>query len=679
MSDIMIPGITNSGFDTDSMIDRVMEAERAPLERMEERVRTQEEERAAWQEVGRRISNLEEAARALYGFDNPFNDRVANTTDDLVLTASADRGAVEGTAHILVRQLASADRFISRDLPQTFTVAAGRYGFRVGENEVLFNYSGGSLESFAQVVNQRAGDLVQARVVRNTATTRVLLIEAKATGRENPLFFLEAARSLALSAGVIEEVRDTALQTPIQASTVTGWPGRTAPGQPGVPLTTVRAGTLTVEPGGEASVRFPTPVTEIGELVLELEVRVTNLWEGWVAPDPPPGPQLPDPGRITLSDITIVNEPSQVPLPEWQAPEPPEVRENLRLLYLQSGTEAVPLPELRDSREFVTVTVPLAAYAGRVDALNVRNSNTHREIALRNIRVYDPRSRGDVAPVNALDTASDAILEIDGIRVVRPSNTISDLIPGVTLTLRSVGPAPVTLSVEPDRDSVTDSLIRFVFYYNELLREINILSRNEETIVDEITSFTEDDRAAALARLGMLQGDFTLNRLKSSLQTVLMNAYTTRAGRELSLLAQMGISTNASGPGGGVTASRLRGYLEMNPRTVTTVLLGNFLAARDLFGSDTDGDSVIDSGVAIQVHNLTRPFLQVGGLISTRTGGIATSIAQINTRIEREQTRLERVEREYRADFARMEAAMSQLRESRQAFENLQIQTGSQR
>ena len=44
VSDIMIPGITNSGFDTDGMLEDLMEAERVPLTRLEERVDAYEEE-----------------------------------------------------------------------------------------------------------------------------------------------------------------------------------------------------------------------------------------------------------------------------------------------------------------------------------------------------------------------------------------------------------------------------------------------------------------------------------------------------------------------------------------------------------------------------------------------------------------------------------------------------------
>lgn len=669
MSDIMVPGITNSGMDTDGMVEDIMEAERAPVTRMEERIDTHEEEREAWQEIGRRVSNLQDAARLLFGFENPFNDRIASSTDESVVVATAERGASEGTTSVSVRQLAEADRFVSRNLTSEFEVRPGRYGFRVGESEVFFNYSGGSLESFAQAINQRAGDVVGARVVRNSASSKVILIEAKQTGAENQLSFLEDARAFALEASILEEARDEVVEASIQPGTVTG----TSPAD----TRSIQSGTLTVAPEGQATLRMPSPIDTADELVMELEVAVTNLYEEWTPPEPPPGPGVPDAGDITLGDVTVENAPSSVPLPDWQEPEPPVVRDDLQLLFLRESGERIPLPELEDTDGFQTIRVPLATFADTVEALEVHNNNTHRKVAIRNVSVFDPRSRGDVAPVNPLSTARDAIVELDGIEVIRPSNSIDDLVENVTLNLRGLSQRPVDVTVEPDREAITDSLIQFVFYYNELIREINILTRTEEAIVDELTNYSNEEREAALEKLGLLQGNRALNSLKSRMQTIMMNAYPTEAGNELTMLAQMGISSNESGPGGGFDSSRLRGYLEMNPRDVEASLQSLFRASRQLFGSDSDGDRAIDTGVAYEIDRNLRPYVQSGGLIATRTGNIDRSISDTRDRIEREEERLSRARARYEAEFAEMEGAMRRMQEQQQALDNLPSTGGS--
>ncbi|MFW5742165.1 MAG: flagellar filament capping protein FliD [Spirochaetota bacterium] len=669
MSDIMVPGVSDSGIDTDGMVDDIMEAERAPVTRMEERIDTYEEEREAWQELGRRVSNLQEASRLLFGFENPFNDRMASSTDESVVTATAERGADEGVTSVSVKQLAEADRFVSRNLTSELEVPAGRYGFRVGESEEYFRFSGGSLESFAQAINQRAGDVVGARVVRNSASTKVIMIEAKQTGAENQLSFLEDARAFALEASILEEVRDEVVQASIEPGTVAG----TTPAE----TRSVDDGTLTVAPEGRATLKMPSAIDAGDELVMELDVAVTNLSEEWTEPDPPPGPQVPDPGDISLGDVTVENAPSSVPLPDWQPPEPPVVRDDLQLLYLRDSGERVPLPELDDTDGFETIRIPLAEFADTVDALEVRNNNTHREVSIRNVVVFDPRRRGDVAPVNPLSTARDAIAEIEGIEVVRPSNSIDDLVENVTLDLRGLSRRPVEVTVEPDREAVTDTLIEFIFYYNELIREINILTRAEQSIVDELTNLSQEEREAALEKLGLLQGNMALNSLKSRLQRIMMDAYPTEAGDQLTMLAQLGISSNESGPGGDLDASRLRGYMEMNPADVSAALQSYFRASRQLFGNDTDGDRAVDTGVAYELDRNLRPYVETGGLIATRTGGIDQSISTTRDRIERERQRLDGVRERYEAEFAQMEAAMRRMQEQQQALDKLPSPGGS--
>jgi flagellar hook-associated protein 2 len=668
----MIPGITNSGFDTDGMIDEIMEAERAPVTRMEQEIDTYEEEKAAWQEIGRRITNLREASRLLFGFETPFNDRIASSEDESVVIASAIRNAPTGASSISVIQLAQADRFLSRSLPRDFDVAAGRYGFRVADEEVYFTFRGGSLEAFARSINERASDVVSARVVRDTANTQIILIEALATGAENTLTFLEDARAFALEASILEETLDRAVSASILPSTVTSWT---------TPLAStsvaVQNGTVTIEPGAEASIRMPGAIATDANLVLEMEVWVDDFSTTWTPPAPPPGPTVPDPGEVTLGDVTVENAPSTVPLPDWTPPEPPAIRNDFSFLYAQDGSRTVALPELSDTDGFETIRFEIGNYVDSINAINVRNSNTQRRISIRNVELYDPTSRGDLRPVNAVSSAQDAILEVDGIRVVRPSNSVSDLIEGVTLELRGTSSRPLDINVEPNRESVKNAMIDLVFRYNQLLTEINILTRNEQAVVDEITYFTDDEREEALEQLGMLQGDSTLRNLKSRLQTVMMNAYPTDAGSAMTLLAQIGISTNASGPGGGFDASRLRGYLEINEQQLDAVLAQELGPLRQLFGSDTDSDQVVDTGVAFEIDTLTRPYVQVGGIVATRTGTIDSSIDRTEDRIERENDRLVDREIELRNDFGRMEGALNSLEENQRALENLPTQSGT--
>ncbi|MBE3065454.1 MAG: flagellar hook protein, partial [Spirochaetes bacterium] len=90
MSDLTIPGVTGK-YNTQKIIDALVEVEKAPLKRMQTDAAADQQRKTAWQDAGRRLSGLRDSARSLYSFQNPFMDRIASSSNDKVLTASATR------------------------------------------------------------------------------------------------------------------------------------------------------------------------------------------------------------------------------------------------------------------------------------------------------------------------------------------------------------------------------------------------------------------------------------------------------------------------------------------------------------------------------------------------------------------------------------------------------------
>jgi len=154
MSDLSIPGVTDK-YSTQKIIDALMKVKREPLTRMEAELATEQQKKTVWQDVNKKLSGLRDIARALFGFQNPFSDKVATSSDESILTATATRQAPTETKQIRVKQVATADRFLSRSLPRDFTVEAGQYGFRVGDKEVSLAWKGGTLKSFAEALSAR--------------------------------------------------------------------------------------------------------------------------------------------------------------------------------------------------------------------------------------------------------------------------------------------------------------------------------------------------------------------------------------------------------------------------------------------------------------------------------------------------------------------------------------------
>jgi flagellar hook-associated protein 2 len=656
------------------MIDDLMKVERRPLDRMENEVDEYQTEKQVWQELSRTASSLSDQARSLYGFQNPFSERVATSSDQSVLTATAQRQAPESVNRLEVEQIAGADTFVSSSVPLDTRVPEGRYGFRVGEQERFFNFRGGDLGDFAEAVTRNVGELVEARVVKDSAQSEVITFRSQLTGAENRMQFLEQAQQTALDLGVLERSISGERTLAISQSEVAPWRGELS-GE----TVSVRAGTMEVSPGGSVSLPVEPRMSVSENMVLELDVRVVDRSDEITEPPPPPeGPNVPDAGSVTLDGITIPYPQSDIEMPDYQPPEEPRIVTDSTFLFAREGGQDVALPALNAGEEFQTIQIPLAEHVDSISALNIRNENTHRDFYVQNARIFDPTARGEFEPRNPIETASDAQIKLDGITATRSSNTIDDLIPGATLELHGPSRGPVNLEVEPDRETIKDSVIGFVGQYNQLIRDINILTRSNESIIQEIGYFSDEEREQARERLGMMQGDSGLNQMRARLQQIMMNSYPTDAGQELNLLAQLGISTSAGGFNtGGVNTSRLRGYLEMDEAQFDAALQNDMGAVRQLFGSDTDGDLATDEGIAYRVQQYVRPFVQPGGIFQNRQNTLDSQISRTEDDMGDYADHLDRYEQRLRQQFGRMENAMNEMDANQRSLQRLNNNSGN--
>ena len=151
-----------------------------------------------------------------------------------------------------------------------------------------------------------------------------------------------------------------------------------------------------------------------------------------------------------------------------------------------------------------------------------------------------------------------------------------------------------------------------------------------------------------------------------------MDPYKTEAGRQLSLLAQIGVSTNTSNVAPtGFDISRLRGYLEVDETKLDQALASNLPAVKDLFGYDTNGDLLVDSGVAYSLDRYLKGFGDVGGIIPAKTSSIDQSIAQTNQDISTLQDQLAQKESELRDKYNQMQGAINTMQQNSRAIQAL--------
>jgi len=664
MSDITIPGVT-SKVDTQKIIDALMEVERQPLKRMQTDADLLTKRKTAWQDFNRALTTRREGARGLYGFENPFNDRIVDSSDGSSITATASRQAIDETLSVAVKRVATADRFLSRSLARDFAVGAGEYVFSVGGKEIRLAYSGGSLKDFADALTRKGGDLLRASVVNDTKDTQVLVIESRKTGAENRLVFSGAAAELGLQTGMLARKLSASRELPLTERSLAAWATTLDPSQ-----YKLSDGVLTLEPGAELKIPVQPSVALDERMVLELSVKVEVLPDTYRAPTPPAGPRVPDTGAIEFGGVRIESGKSQAPLPEWQAPKPPARVDDPQVLFLESGGKVVSLPPLADSAEFQKVTVEVGKLAGSLDSLDLRNRNTHRRISITDVALVDVTQRGDYVPANAVSEAADAVLSLDGVEVSRPANVIDDVVPGVTLTLKAPSKGNVELSVHRDAEGIKTTVLSLVGAYNRIITDVDVLTRKDAAVIDQAGYLTDDEKKKASERLGLLTGETTLANLKSSLQQIMMNPYPTSRSRDLTLLAQIGIATDLRRPGSGIDKTRLRGYLEVDEAKLETAIAAWPDAVRELFGNDTDGDLAVNAGVAYSLDALLRPYVQTGGILANRIAGADTLIARNSREISDYQKHLTDYEAELKRKYGIMEGALSEMEKNSQTLKN---------
>ena len=180
----------------------------------------------------------------------------------------------------------------------------------------------------------------------------------------------------------------------------------------------------------------------------------------------------------------------------------------------------------------------------------------------------------------------DASLTVNGLSVTGSSNTVEDVIEGVTLNLSGTPASTITLTVSNDTETVKTKIQEFVDAYNDAYSYIN----------DQFSYNAAAETAGALA------GDGTLRRIQSSLAAIVSRSVDGLAG-PVNNFSSAGIALQNDGT------------LEVDSSKLDTNLADNFADIQKLF---------IASGEAT---NSNVVFLGVGA--TTEAGTYEITITQL--------------------------------------------------
>lgn len=277
-------------------------------------------------------------------------------------------------------------------------------------------------------------------------------------------------------------------------------------------------------------------------------------------------------------------------------------------------------------------------------------------------------SKMDAAMATPETEPKNAIILLNGKEVIRSSNTISDLISGVTLELREVSESddkdpdkPVykeeSLTITEDTSKVKTLIEEFVKNYNSYL-----------TTVAAATKYTAPDRDTNSGELpqtdptnGALFSDGSLRRLTSQLKATVGGEYPD-AGEMIKSLGSLGITVTFDGKIGDERTGTL-GTLTIDSKKLDAALKDNPKEVEALFLGKGGKEGIKDrmEGIFNTYLGDKESIKKKEGVIETALESLREQEKRIGKQITAVEARIEETMLRREKEYQRLDKAMSDM------------------
>ena len=650
---VFIPGISDK-YNSNQAINKIMESKRVKLEKMEGEEEVLKEKKIAWNEIKQKALSLQTYSKKLYGFDAPFDDKISQSSDENAFAANVTKNVEIGEYSIKVIEKAKPHKVASIPLIKKYKIPAGNYSIQAGKDKVNISFSGGTLEKFAESIKKSSNNKLKASVTWNTTNTQILVLEANKTGLENKIFFNDQkTKNLFRKMDFFTDVILYDKFFKIDKSNLINL------SQTKKEPAFIKDGVLLVESNEKYRYNLTEKISYKQSLIMEIDFRLEEESIKQKEAAIPTGPNFSKNGDITLFDIHVEGESSIVNIPAYLKPQKQKKVEDDHYLEIVTDKRTINLDELDIDSNNKTLRFDMNKIIDSnetIEALIFKNDNTFKNLELSSLRFYDEDSKSGIKFKQELVKPRDALIVLDGIEIQRDTNTIDDLIKGLTLYIFDKTEKEESLKIDRDYEKIIGSLTEFLGEYNQFIKLINNKTRTD---------------ADAEGNTGEFAGDYSLISLTSKLRTIMMDAYPTTYGRELSLLLQIGIGTNVS-QSNKMDKDKLKGIIEVDENILLEKMEKYPTGVKELFSKDSDGDMIIDTGIAYKITTYLKAYtMKSRGFFDNRIKNFDLQIEGKEKQIESYKDKLEGEEQKLREKFYKMEKAAKELEESSKKFDNL--------
>jgi flagellar hook-associated protein 2 len=238
--------------------------------------------------------------------------------------------------------------------------------------------------------------------------------------------------------------------------------------------------------------------------------------------------------------------------------------------------------------------------------------------------------------------AKNGVIKVDGFEFEVANNTVTDVIPGVTLDLRQAAPGrQVALTVKENREAVSGKIDGFVKAMNDVMGFIQTQNH-----LDEKTDTTKT-----------LGGDQLIRSVESRI-TQLIQQSQYGVNSRITRLSELGVEITRNGT------------LKLNEDKFNATLAREPDEVRKFFSGDGFNTGFVSS-IRREISTMTNTAF---GTISNRKKALQDESSRIDQNIETKERQLGRREEQLRRQFANLEETMGRLKQQGAAVANMSAQ-----
>jgi flagellar hook-associated protein 2 len=282
---------------------------------------------------------------------------------------------------------------------------------------------------------------------------------------------------------------------------------------------------------------------------------------------------------------------------------------------------------------------------GTQDQLVLRSSTTGQAAGFQITAAADPASpsgttwldslsltttanpaNGSAAGMGLSQSGLDSIVKLNGVTVQSATNTLTNIVPGVTLQLNQLTTATANIAVAQDSAALQKTIQTFADAFTAL----------NKTLAD-VTKYVPGGKS------GALQADATTVGLQNVLASVFGS---TSLGSTFSRLSEVGLERQTDGS------------LKLNV-TKLTAAMQDMPNLQKLF--TTDNGNPTTNGFGLKVRDFARGLIAATGTISTKATAIQGAISRNTKDQDRVNERADRMEVQLRRQYSALDAQMAQM------------------